>query len=160
MGVKGIDPAFWRGRRVLTGHTGLKGSYRCGWLSLVLWSRVSPLSLTRWSHRLSLFTALGLADCLGARHLIGDIRHAAVVQTAVDVVQPEVVIHLAAQPLVRQSYMDPVDTWSTNVQGSLQLLESLRTLSSAVLRCWSPPTRSTPIGSGVGVSGRRSVGWP
>ena len=131
MGVNGIDPAFWRGRRVLlTGQTGFKGRWLSLWL-VELGAVVSGLALEPdpvESPFKPFFTALGLADRLGARHLIGDIRHAAAVQTAVDAAQPEVVIHLAAQPLVRQSYVDPVDTWSTNVQGSLQLLESLRTL--------------------------------
>ena len=130
MGVNGIDPAFWRGRRVLlTGHTGFKGSWLSLWL-VELGAVVSGLALEPdpvESPSKPFFTALGLADRLGARHLIGDIRHAADVQTAVDAAQPGG-DYLAAQSLVRQSYVYPVDTWSTNVQGSLQLLESLRTL--------------------------------
>ena len=131
MGLSGIDLAFWRGRRVLlTGHTGFKGSWLALWL-VELGAEVTSLALEPDpvpAPAVPLFTALGLAERLGAGHRIGDIRHAAAVQMAVDAAQPEVVIHLAAQPLVRQSYADPVGTWSTNVQGSLQLLEALRTL--------------------------------
>jgi CDP-glucose 4,6-dehydratase len=74
----------------------------------------------------SLFTELGLAERLGERHRVGDIRDAAVVNAAVAAACPEVVLHLAAQPLVRRSYRDPLGTWSTNVQGSLLLLEALK----------------------------------
>ena len=125
MGLTDIDCAFWRGRRVLlTGHTGFKGSWLALWLQQ-LGAEVFGLSLEPESVELPadpLFTALGLADRLGARHCIGDIRHPETVQATVNAAQPEVVLHLAAQPLVRQSYADPVGTWSTNVQGTLQLL--------------------------------------
>ena len=138
MGLNGIDPSFWSGRRVLlTGHTGFKGSWLALWLS-ELGAEVTGLALEPdpvTAPAKPLFMALGLAERLGAGHLIGDIRHAAAVQIAVDAAQPEVVIHLAAQPLVRQSYMDPVGTWSTNVQGSLQLLEALRTLQQRCAGC-------------------------
>ena len=131
MDLNGIDQAFWRRRRVLlTGHTGFKGSWLALWLNQ-LGAEVSGLALEPEPvapPAEPLFTALGLAEMLGARHHIGDIRHAASVQRAVNTAQPEVVLHLAAQPLVRQSYADPVGTWSTNVQGSLQLLETLRSL--------------------------------
>lgn len=115
---------------LLTGHTGFKGSWLALWL-IELGAEVTGLALEPdpgGSPAKPLFRALGLGERLRARHRIGDIRHAESVQTAVDVAQPEVVFHLAAQPLVRQSYVDPVGTWSTNVQGSLQLLEALRSL--------------------------------
>lgn len=131
MGLSGLDPVFWCGRRVLlTGHTGFKGSWLALWL-VELGAEVFGLGFDPdpvAAPAEPLFTALGLAERLGARHHIGDIRHVAAVQTVVDAAQPEVVIHLAAQPLVRRSYADPVGTWSTNVQGSLQLLEALRRL--------------------------------
>jgi CDP-glucose 4,6-dehydratase len=75
-----------------------------------------------------LFTALGLAKRLGARHRIGDIRDPQALAAAVAASQPELVLHLAAQPLVRRSYSNPLGTWSTNVQGTLQLLEALKPL--------------------------------
>ena len=131
MGLTDIDFAFWRGKRVLlTGHTGFKGSWLALWLQQ-LGAEVFGLSLEPESVELPadpLFTALGLAERLGARHCIGDIRRPEIVQATVNAAQPEVVFHLAAQPLVRQSYADPLGTWSTNVQGTLQLLEALRVL--------------------------------
>ena len=131
MGVSGIEPAFWRGRRVLlTGHTGFKGSWLALWL-LELGAELSGLAFEPEpvaAPAEPLFTALGLAQRLGVSHRIGDIRQPEAVQAAVSAAQPEVVLHLAAQPLVRRSYSDPLGTWSTNVQGSLQLLEALRPL--------------------------------
>lgn len=123
------NASFWAGKRVLvTGHTGFKGS----WLSLWL------LKMGAWVHGLSLepepvpcpgeslFTALQLQQQLGAHHQIGDIRdHVALTETVLQC-SPEVVLHLAAQPLVRHSYREPVETWSTNVLGTLHLLEALR----------------------------------
>lgn len=129
-----LDPGFWCGRRVLiTGHTGFKGSWLTLWL-LQLGAEVHGLALEPEpvappAH--SLFVDLHLAERLGQHHRIGDIRDPEVVQAAVDAVQPQVVFHLAAQPLVRRSYKDPLGTWSTNVQGSLVLLEALRPLGNA-----------------------------
>ncbi len=128
------NPGFWQGRRVLiTGHTGFKGSWLALWL-LELGAEVHGLALepeTVAPPGQPLFEALGLTDTLGSRHHIGDIRDAATVEVAVQASQPEVVLHLAAQPLVRRSYSDPVGTWSTNVQGTLVLLEALKPLSHA-----------------------------
>ena len=128
-----LDQAFWRGRRVLlTGHTGFKGS----WLSLWLLS----LGAEVWGYALapeldrSLFDALQLAPVSGSadgaslHHHLADLRDLAALQQAVAEAQPEVVLHLAAQPLVRRSYRDPLGTWATNVQGSLHLLEALKPL--------------------------------
>ena len=139
MGLMGIDPGFWAGRRVLlTGHTGFKGSWLALWL-LELGAQLhglaldpEPVAAPAWP----LFEALGLAKRLGSRHHIGDVRDSGAVAAAVSATQPEVVLHLAAQPLVRRSYSDPLGTWSTNVQGTLQLLEALKPLRhpcSAVL---------------------------
>lgn len=131
MGLRGIDPDFWCGRRVLlTGHTGFKGSWLALWL-LELGAEVHGFALEpelAEAHAKPLFVSLELADRLGSGHQLGDIRDAAAIRSAVEAVQPEVVMHLAAQPLVRRGYEDPVGTWSTNVQGTLQLLESLRLL--------------------------------
>ena len=131
MDLNEIDPGFWRGRRVLlTGHTGFKGSWLALWL-LELGAVVHGLALEPEPVALPaqpLFPALGLAERLGSAHHLGDIRNPSAVQTVVAAAQPEVVLHLAAQPLVRRSYADPIGTWSTNVQGTLQLLEALRPL--------------------------------
>ena len=121
-----LNPSFWAGRRVLlTGHTGFKGS----WLSLWLLS----LGAEVWGYALapegqqSLFVELGLAQGQLHHHL-GDLRDLDALQEVVHQAQPEVVFHLAAQPLVRRSYRDPLGTWATNVQGSLNLLAALSPL--------------------------------
>jgi CDP-glucose 4,6-dehydratase len=119
------NPSFWPGRRVLlTGHTGFKGSWLALWL-LELGAKVTGFALAPETDP-SLFVQLELEhrfeDCLG------DIRDAALLTDLVAETRPEVVIHLAAQPLVRRSYADPLGTWATNVQGSLNLLEALKPL--------------------------------
>ena len=123
--------SFWQGRRVLvTGHTGFKGSWLTLWL-LELGAEVSGFALAPESIDQShqpLFQRLDLASRLGDHHQIGDIRDSEKLSSAITHIQPEVVLHLAAQPLVRKSYEDPLGTWSTNVQGSLQLLEALKPL--------------------------------
>ena len=119
------DPRFWSGRRVLlTGHTGFKGSWLAFWLQ-ELGAEVTGVALPPEPGP-NLFDALGLAT--GLNHRIGDIRDRSVVHEAVSACQPEVVLHLAAQPLVRRSYTEPVATWETNVMGTINLLESLRLL--------------------------------
>ncbi len=124
-----LDPAFWSGRRVLlTGHTGFKGSW------LLLW--LKQLGAQLWGYSLvpecspNLFRELeqGLVQGSGFTHLIGDLANAAALSELVQRCQPEVVLHLAAQSLVRRSYHEPVGTWATNVIGSLHLLEALKPL--------------------------------
>lgn len=122
------DPAFWRGKRVLlTGHTGFKGSWLAFWL-LELGAKVSGLALPPETEP-SLFAQLQLDRRLD--HRLGDIRMAQVVADLVEEVQPQVVLHLAAQPLVRRSYEEPTATWATNVMGTINLLEALRSLQHA-----------------------------
>jgi CDP-glucose 4,6-dehydratase len=119
------DPSFWSGRRVLlTGHTGFKGSWLAFWL-LELGAKVTGLALAPDTHP-SLFTQLELDRRLD--HRVGDIREAAVLAELVAEIRPEVVLHLAAQPLVRRSYAEPVATWSANVMGTIHVLEALRRL--------------------------------
>jgi CDP-glucose 4,6-dehydratase len=121
-----ITPAFWAGKRVLvTGHTGFKGSWLSLWLS-ELGAQVSGLSLEPETQP-SLFNQLQLELRL-KHHWIADIRDFGAVADAVEASQPQVVLHLAAQPLVRRSYRDPLGTWATNVQGSLHVLEALKVL--------------------------------
>jgi CDP-glucose 4,6-dehydratase len=124
-----LDPTFWVGRRVLlTGHTGFKGSW------LLLW--LQQLGARVWGYALdpqgspNLFSEIGFDSGAGAamEHQIGDLADAAALAELVQRCQPEVVLHLAAQPLVRRSYQDPLGTWATNVNGSLHLLEALRLL--------------------------------
>lgn len=129
-----LNSSFWRDRRVLlTGHTGFKGSWLTLWL-LSLGAEVWGYALAPPPGR-SLFIDLGLDKPIGdthhlgrLHHLLGDVCDFQALQHAVEQAQPEVVLHLAAQPLVRLSYRDPLGTWLTNVQGSLHLLEALRAL--------------------------------
>jgi CDP-glucose 4,6-dehydratase len=117
---------FWIGRRVLlTGHTGFKGSWLALWLS-ELGAQVSGIGLEP-DTKPNLFGQLDLVQRL-ERHYIEDIRDPNVIAEIVQACQPQVVFHLAAQPLVRRSYRDPLVTWATNVQGSLHVLEALKTL--------------------------------
>lgn len=117
------NPAFWQGKRVfLTGHTGFKGS----WLSLWLQSmgaQVSGFALAP-SSTPSLFEAARVAD--GMQSSFGDIRNAQALRDALQAAQPEIVIHMAAQALVRYSYEHPVETYSTNVMGLVNLFEAVR----------------------------------
>lgn len=118
-----IDVAFWRGRRVfLTGHTGFKG----GWMALVmksLGSEVTGYALAPDDHR-GIFSAAGVER--DVRHIIGDVRDLSALQHAIEKAQPEIVIHMAAQSLVRRSYASPVETYATNVMGTVNVLEALR----------------------------------
>ena len=119
------DSSFWRGRRVLlTGHTGFKGSWLALWL-LELGAQVTGVALPPEGEP-SLFTQLELNRRLD--HRLGDIRNEEELAHLVRETQPEVVLHLAAQPLVRRSYYEPVATWAVNVMGTLNLLEALRGL--------------------------------
>lgn len=111
-----------RGRRVLvTGHTGFKGSWLSAWL-VALGAEVTGLSLGVPTEP-ALFDMMGLRDAV--RHLDGDVRDAAAVREAVRVARPEVVLHLAAQPVVSVSYEDPLTTFSTNVMGTVTLAAAL-----------------------------------
>jgi CDP-glucose 4,6-dehydratase len=117
---------FWSGKRVLlTGHTGFKGS----WMTLLLSELGAVVTGVGLEPDTSpnLFGQLGLVQRLHKHHIM-DIRDQDELARIAFESQPEVVIHLAAQPLVLRSYRDPLGTWATNVQGSLNLLESLKSL--------------------------------
>lgn len=114
---------FWKGRRVfLTGHTGFKGS----WLSL--WLQRLGADLVGYAlpppSKPNLFEAACVAD--GMTSLLGDIRAADQMQSAIADHAPEIVIHMAAQALVRASYQNPLETFATNVMGTANLLEAVR----------------------------------
>jgi CDP-glucose 4,6-dehydratase len=120
-------PSFsesFKDRRVLvTGHTGFKGSWLCEWL-LALGAEVHGLALSPPTDP-SLFEQLALAGRI-AHHQIGDVRDLAAVESAVSSARPDFVFHLAAQPLVRLSYAQPVETYATNVMGTVHVLEAIR----------------------------------
>lgn len=114
---------FWRGKRVLiTGHTGFKGAWLAVWL-MRLGAKVIGVALPPKTSP-SLFDLTRLADGLDSRFC--DVRDLASLKSMFVDARPEIVFHLAAQPLVRASYQDPVETFETNVMGTANLLEALR----------------------------------
>lgn len=122
-----MNRSFWQGRRVfLTGHTGFKGSWLSLWLH-DLRARVGGFALAPNTEP-NLFELCKIGDLVEDRR--GDIRNREALHEAVSRFQPEVVIHMAAQPLVRKSYADPLETFETNMMGTAHLLESLRTVKS------------------------------
>ena len=122
-----VDPFFWAGKNVLvTGHTGFKGS----WLSLWLQSmgaKVTGYALSPPTNP-SLFAVAKIAD--GMSSIEGDIRDIAALSKAFEKAQPEIVIHMAAQSLVRYSYANPIETYATNVMGTVHVLEAARQVGS------------------------------
>lgn len=122
-----MRPEFWRGKRVLvTGHTGFKGSWLTQWLKraggdVAGFAHAPPTTP-------SLFDRARVGD--GIRSIEGDIRDLAVLTRAVADAKPEIIIHMAAQSLVRASYDDPIGTYATNVMGTVHLLDAVRRAES------------------------------
>lgn len=115
--------ARWQGRRVLvTGHTGFKGSWLALWLH-AMGARVTGFALPPPTEP-SLFAAARLDALID--HVEGDVRDLGAMRAAVERARPEVIFHLAAQPLVRLSYDQPVETYAANVMGTVHLLEAAR----------------------------------
>ncbi len=121
-----IDRTFWKGRRVfLTGHTGFKGT----WMSLILsqlGAEVHGFALP--ADPKGIFEAARVEELV--HHEIGDIREFDALRSALNRTQPDIVIHMAAQALVRLSYARPVETYATNIMGTVHLLEALRQVDS------------------------------
>ncbi len=118
-----IDFSFYKGKKVfITGHTGFKGS----WMSIVLLNAGAEVigfsSCSKTEERL--FDIVGLKGQI--THIKGDVRDLEHLIDAFKFYQPEMVIHMAAQPIVRTSYQSPVDTYSTNVMGTVNILEAVR----------------------------------
>jgi CDP-glucose 4,6-dehydratase len=129
LGMKFINPNanFWRGKRVLvTGHTGFKGAWLCHWL-VRLGAQVQGISLEP-SAEPNLFSLLNLEKRCNSHFL--DIRDASSLASQIIALQPEVVLHLAAQALVRPSYAKPLDTFSVNIMGTANLLQALTQIDS------------------------------
>lgn len=121
--MKYIDFDFYRGKRVfVTGHTGFKGTWLCRIL-VQAGAEVTGYSLPAPTTP-NLFALAGLEGKMTS--VIGDIRDAAKLKAAFDAAQPEIVLHLAAQPIVRDSYKDPAYTYETNVMGTVNILECVR----------------------------------
>ena len=122
--MENFDLSFYRGKRVfVTGHTGFKGAWLCRMLALA-GAEVTGFSLNPPTEP-SLFEIAGIAR--DVHSVIGDIRDYVALKAAFDEAQPEIVLHLAAQPIVRDSYRDPVYTYETNVMGTVHILECIRT---------------------------------
>ena len=122
----GFDLEFYRGKRVfVTGHTGFKGSWLCRILKMA-GAEVTGFS-TEAPTTPSLFEASRVAE--GMTSIIGDVRDFDALYAAFEKAQPEIVLHLAAQPIVRESYREPVYTYETNVMGTVHILECVRRTS-------------------------------
>ena len=118
-----MNSGFWSGKKVfVTGHTGFKGSWLCLWLQQ-LGAEVTGYALAPPTTP-SLFEVAHVAP--GMVSMIGDIRDGAALTGAMCAATPDIVIHMAAQPLVRYSYVEPVETYSTNVMGTVHVLEAVR----------------------------------
>jgi CDP-glucose 4,6-dehydratase len=126
LALKDLFSGSYAGREVLvTGHTGFKGSWLCLWLT-ALGARVTGLALTPDTDPAH-WCLLGLNH---VRDLRVDLRDGQALQQALGQVQPEIIFHLAAQPLVRRSYREPLTTFDTNVLGLVHLLEAIRGVPS------------------------------
>lgn len=124
----GMTPDFWPGKKVfLTGHTGFKG----GWLSLwlqIMGAKVHGYALNPPTDP-NFFSVANVGQDM-ANSTISDIRDAVSLEKAMFLAQPDMVFHLAAQPLVRYSYAEPVETYAVNVMGTVNLLEAVRKTTS------------------------------
>lgn len=119
-----MNRKFWRGKRVfLTGHTGFKGGWLALWLA-DMGAEVHGYALAP-STEPNFFTVCGLQAHL-TTSIFGDIRNASALTKAMQAAKPDIVLHLAAQPLVRYSYSEPVETYAVNVMGTVNLLEAVR----------------------------------
>lgn len=118
-----MNSAFWAGKKVfVTGHTGFKGSWLCLWLQNI-GARVTGYALNPPSQP-ALFDVAQVAQ--GMDSIVGDIRNCSALVAAMQAASPDIVIHMAAQALVRYSYSEPVETYETNVMGTVNVLEAVR----------------------------------
>lgn len=125
--VLNVEEDFWDNKRVfITGHTGFKGSWLTLWL-VAMGAKVKGYALLPPTTP-SLFETIQLEDDID--HQIGDVRDLSLLRESLQSFEPEIVIHMAAQPLVRYSYDAPVETYSTNVMGTVNILEAVRKTES------------------------------
>lgn len=128
MKVAQVDSFFWKNKKVfLTGHTGFKGSWLSLWLAS-MGAKVTGYALAPNTIP-NLFEVLLINSLIEKSH-IADIRHLTTLQAALSDAKPDVVIHMAAQPSVRYSYINPVETYNTNIMGTVHVLESIRSVDS------------------------------
>jgi CDP-glucose 4,6-dehydratase len=147
-----VDPGFWRGRRVLvTGHTGFKGSWLCLWLQ-ELGAEVTGFGLGPPTEP-SLWGAARVGE--GMTEVRGDVCDRAGVADAVARTEPDLVFHLAAQPLVRRSFEDPVGTYDTNVMGTANVLDAGARAVVVVTsdKCYAPRADGAPCREGDALGG-------
>jgi len=127
MTSKRVNPEFWKGKRVLlTGHTGFKGAWAAAWLCK-MGADVTGVALVPEGEN-NLFSCVEAG--LGMRSHIVDIRQADQLETVVRNANPDIVLHMAAQALVRRSYASPVETYETNVTGTINLLLALQEIEA------------------------------
>ena len=123
-----VNRTFWKDKKVLlTGHTGFKGSWLSLWLQS-LGANVLGYALPPQTQP-SLFEIANVAD--GMTSIIGDVRDLEQLMAVISGRRPEIIIHMAAQPLVNYSYENPIETYSTNVMGTVNVLEAIRQSESA-----------------------------
>jgi CDP-glucose 4,6-dehydratase len=152
-----VDPSAWRGRRVLvTGHTGFKGSWLCLWLR-ELGAAVTGFGLDPPTEP-SLYRLARVGEDVDDHQ--GDVRDPAAVFAALSAARPEVVVHMAAQPLVRRSYEDPLGTYEANVLGTANLLEAARRQAGVRVvvvvtsdKCYEPRADGRPCREGDPLGG-------
>ena len=133
-----IDRDFYKNRKVLiTGHTGFKGTWMCQVL-LELGAEVTGYALQPPTDP-SLYSLIGMAERM--QSIEGDVRDLEHLMQVFDQTQPEIVIHMAAQPIVRESYRNPAYTYETNVMGTVHLLECVR--NSSTVRSFGAKLQST-----------------
>jgi len=118
-----VNSKFWKGKKVfLTGHSGFKGSWLSIWLQ-AMGAEIKGFSLAPHTSP-SLFIEANVAEHMES--FVGDIRNKELVFDSMKKFNPDIVIHMAAQPLVRTSYREPIDTYHTNIMGTLHVLEAAR----------------------------------
>ncbi|HEY7960590.1 MAG TPA: GDP-mannose 4,6-dehydratase [Solirubrobacteraceae bacterium] len=158
-----IDRDFWAQRRVLlTGHTGFKGAWLSLWLQS-LGARVTGLAPAGAVTRPSLYELAGVGGGMAERAV--DVRDAEAVRTALADACPEVVLHMAAQPLVRRSLLDPATTYAVNVMGTVNVLDAVRSAGAEVRavvvvtsdKCYENSSHAAPGRDGGRAGGERGA---